>query len=167
MGIQVYKLPCKQPCYCMLAMPLLWTAIVYHWQGHCQLLHLNLGTPVANELEKLNLSVAQVRALRRGIGVHHSGLPTKYRQSVEVLFRAGHLRVVIATGRSCSQKKYSTQDDACLSVLTYNQFAPIKPSNPKQLACMLNNCAPEAMLSRCAWSSNFVQMQDLGQQMRR
>lgn len=39
------------------------------------------------------------QALRRGIGVHHSGLPTKYRQVVEILFRCGHLQVVIATGR--------------------------------------------------------------------
>lgn len=38
------------------------------------------------------------QALRRGIGVHHSGLPTKYRQVVEILFRCGHLRVVLATG---------------------------------------------------------------------
>ncbi len=39
-----------------------------------------------------------VRGLQRGIGVHHSGLPTKYRQTVEILFRCRYLRVVIATG---------------------------------------------------------------------
>ncbi|KAK9901261.1 hypothetical protein WJX75_003106 [Coccomyxa subellipsoidea] len=39
-----------------------------------------------------------IRALTRGIGVPHSGLPEGYRQSVEILFRCGHLRVVIATG---------------------------------------------------------------------
>lgn len=38
------------------------------------------------------------RALCRGIGVHHSGMPIKYRQVVEILFRCGHLRVVLATG---------------------------------------------------------------------
>lgn len=38
------------------------------------------------------------RALLRGIGVHHSGLPTKYRQVVEILFRCHYLRVVLATG---------------------------------------------------------------------
>ncbi len=43
---------------------------------------------------------ALVRALHRGIGVHHSGLPTKYRQVVEILFRCHYLRVVIATGDS-------------------------------------------------------------------
>ncbi len=39
-----------------------------------------------------------VKAMKRGIGVHHSGLPLKYRQVVEILFRCGYLRVVIATG---------------------------------------------------------------------
>ena len=39
-----------------------------------------------------------IRGLQRGIGVHHSGLPTKYRQVVEILFRCRYLRVVIATG---------------------------------------------------------------------
>ncbi len=37
-------------------------------------------------------------ALFRGIGVHHGGLPKKYQQVVEVLFRRRHLRVVFATG---------------------------------------------------------------------
>lgn len=41
-----------------------------------------------------------VGCLRRGIGVHHSGLNRKLRQLVETLFRAGTLRVVIATGAS-------------------------------------------------------------------
>ena len=44
---------------------------------------------------------ALVKALHRGIGVHHSGLPTKYRQVVEILFRCHYLRVVIATGDIC------------------------------------------------------------------
>ncbi|GAB4814095.1 hypothetical protein N2152v2_001141 [Parachlorella kessleri] len=39
-----------------------------------------------------------IRGLRRGVGIHHGGLPKVYRQTVEILFRAGHLRVVIATG---------------------------------------------------------------------
>eukprot|EP01116_Phalansterium_solitarium_P024371 TRINITY_DN8917_c0_g1_i1.p1 TRINITY_DN8917_c0_g1~~TRINITY_DN8917_c0_g1_i1.p1 ORF type:complete len:1795 (-),score=782.65 TRINITY_DN8917_c0_g1_i1:248-5632(-) len=38
-----------------------------------------------------------IRALHRGIGVHHPGLPNKYRVMVERLFRARHLKVVIAT----------------------------------------------------------------------
>lgn len=39
-----------------------------------------------------------IRALRRGIGVHHAGMNRKYRQVCEMLFRKGYLRVVIATG---------------------------------------------------------------------
>ncbi|GAQ77980.1 hypothetical protein KFL_000060450 [Klebsormidium nitens] len=39
-----------------------------------------------------------IRGLIRGVGVHHAGLSTKYRQVVEILFRAKHLRVVFATG---------------------------------------------------------------------
>ncbi|RPA99632.1 P-loop containing nucleoside triphosphate hydrolase protein [Choiromyces venosus 120613-1] len=41
---------------------------------------------------------ALVHAFSRGIGVHHSGMNRKYRQAVEMLFRKGYLRVVIATG---------------------------------------------------------------------
>ena len=37
-------------------------------------------------------------ALLRGIGVHHAGLPLKYRQAVERLFRNMQVRVVFATG---------------------------------------------------------------------
>jgi hypothetical protein len=39
-----------------------------------------------------------VRALRRGIGVHHAGLPTKLRQLCEEMFRFKALGVVFATG---------------------------------------------------------------------
>eukprot|EP00668_Euglena_longa_P003425 GGOE01004010.1.p1 GENE.GGOE01004010.1~~GGOE01004010.1.p1 ORF type:complete len:2129 (-),score=578.38 GGOE01004010.1:277-6012(-) len=37
------------------------------------------------------------RSLLRGIGVHHFGLPYNYRQSVEMLFRAKHIKCVIST----------------------------------------------------------------------
>ncbi|KAI9654762.1 MAG: hypothetical protein M1821_005756 [Bathelium mastoideum] len=39
-----------------------------------------------------------LEALERGIGVHHAGMNRAYRQVVEMLFRRGFLRVVIATG---------------------------------------------------------------------
>jgi hypothetical protein len=39
-----------------------------------------------------------LRALARGVGVHHSGLHTWYRQAVEALFRSKVLGVVVATG---------------------------------------------------------------------
>ncbi|KAL7824021.1 P-loop containing nucleoside triphosphate hydrolase protein [Trichoderma gracile] len=45
-----------------------------------------------------NVSKWMIAALRRGLGVHHSSLNREYRQAVEVLFRRGYLRVVVATG---------------------------------------------------------------------
>ncbi|KAF4466491.1 dead deah box helicase [Fusarium albosuccineum] len=39
-----------------------------------------------------------VDALRRGLGVHHAGMNRQYRQIVEMLFRKGYLRLVVATG---------------------------------------------------------------------
>ncbi|RYP11257.1 hypothetical protein DL765_007837 [Monosporascus sp. GIB2] len=39
-----------------------------------------------------------IKALRRGIGVHHAGMNRQYRQVVEMLFRKGYLTIVIATG---------------------------------------------------------------------
>lgn len=39
-----------------------------------------------------------VHGLERGVGVHHSGMHRRYLQIVEVLFRKGFLRVVLATG---------------------------------------------------------------------
>ncbi|KAF7555852.1 hypothetical protein G7046_g6455 [Stylonectria norvegica] len=39
-----------------------------------------------------------IDGLLRGIGVHHAGLNRRYRQIVEILFRRGYLRFVVATG---------------------------------------------------------------------
>ncbi|RSL40666.1 hypothetical protein CEP54_016052 [Fusarium duplospermum] len=39
-----------------------------------------------------------IAALRRGLGVHHAGMNRRYRQIVEMLFRRGYLRLVVATG---------------------------------------------------------------------
>lgn len=38
-----------------------------------------------------------IKALFRGIGVHHGGLPRKYNELVETLFRGKHIKVVVAT----------------------------------------------------------------------
>ncbi|MCJ1436082.1 hypothetical protein MMC27_005460 [Xylographa pallens] len=39
-----------------------------------------------------------MKALKRGVGIHHAGMNKKYRTIVEILFRKGYLRVIIATG---------------------------------------------------------------------
>jgi superfamily II RNA helicase len=38
-----------------------------------------------------------IRALYRGVGVHHGGLVKQYRDLVETLFRGKHLKVVVST----------------------------------------------------------------------
>lgn len=50
------------------------------------------------QLVKRGIQPWLLDALQRGIGVHHAGLNRKYRQVVEMLFRKGFLRVIIATG---------------------------------------------------------------------
>ncbi|KAL4973435.1 hypothetical protein BDW66DRAFT_168658 [Aspergillus desertorum] len=52
----------------------------------------------ATQLRHRHVAERLITALRRGIGVHHSGLNRKYRQVCEILFRKGYLCVVIATG---------------------------------------------------------------------
>ena len=68
-------------------------------------------------------------ALRRGIGVHHAGMNRKYRQVVEMLFRQGFLRVVIATGTlalginmPCATVVFSG-DSLFLTALNFRQAA--------------------------------------------
>lgn len=57
---------------------------------------------MAEELARLERRNAcplwMLRALRRGVGIHHSGLNRRYRQLVELAFRSKYLRVVICTG---------------------------------------------------------------------
>ena len=67
--------------------------------------------------------------LRRGIGVHHAGMNRKYRQVVEMLFRKGFLRVVIATGTlalginmPCATVVFSG-DSVFLTALNFRQAA--------------------------------------------
>lgn len=51
-----------------------------------------------DELSWLQLPAWIINALRRGVGVHHSGMNRRYRTLVENLYRRGILRVVVATG---------------------------------------------------------------------
>nr|KMM70159.1 DEAD/DEAH box helicase [Coccidioides posadasii RMSCC 3488] len=70
-----------------------------------------------------------IKALRRGIGVHHAGMNRKYRQVCEMLFRKGYLRVVIATGTlalginmPCKTVVFSG-DSVFLTALNFRQAA--------------------------------------------
>lgn len=70
-----------------------------------------------------------IALLTRGIGVHHAGMNRKYRQCVEMLFRKGFLRVVIATGTlalginmPCSTVVFSG-DSVFLTALNFRQAA--------------------------------------------
>ncbi|KAM0753759.1 P-loop containing nucleoside triphosphate hydrolase protein [Meredithblackwellia eburnea MCA 4105] len=51
-----------------------------------------------SDLAWMKLPSWLIGALRRGIGVHHAGLPRRYRTLVENLFRQGVLKCVISTG---------------------------------------------------------------------
>lgn len=70
-----------------------------------------------------------ISALRRGVGVHHAGLNTKYRQVVEMLFRKGFLTVVISTGtlalglNTPSKTTAFFGDSVFLTALNYHQAA--------------------------------------------
>lgn len=70
-----------------------------------------------------------IELLRRGIGIHHAGMNRKYRQCVEMLFRKGFLRVVIATGTlslginmPCATVVFSG-DSVFLTALNFRQAA--------------------------------------------
>ena len=70
-----------------------------------------------------------IEAFRRGIAVHHSGMNRKYRQAVEMSFRAGFLTVVVATGTlslginmPCKTVVFSG-DSVFLTALNYRQSA--------------------------------------------
>ncbi|KAI4156222.1 MAG: hypothetical protein LQ340_000445 [Diploschistes diacapsis] len=52
----------------------------------------------ADKLKFKNVDPLLIKALRRGIAIHHAGCNRVYRQTVEMLFRRGYLCVVFATG---------------------------------------------------------------------
>ncbi|TQW11334.1 DEAD/DEAH box helicase [Cordyceps javanica] len=54
--------------------------------------------PLVKRLILANVQPKIIAALKRGIAVHHAGMNRNYRQIVEMLFRKGYLRVVVATG---------------------------------------------------------------------
>ena len=81
------------------------------------------------QLTKRGVQPWLMEALERGIGVHHAGMNRKYRQVVEMLFRKGFLRVVIATGTlalginmPCATVVFSG-DSIFLTALNFRQAA--------------------------------------------
>lgn len=84
---------------------------------------------IHKELKWRGLEPWLMESLTRGIGVHHAGMNRKYRQAVEMLFRKGFLRVVIATGTlalginmPCATVIFSG-DSVFLTALNFRQAA--------------------------------------------
>lgn len=84
---------------------------------------------IHKELVRRELPAWLMESLTRGIGVHHAGMNRKYRQAVEMLFRKGFLRVVIATGTlalginmPCATVVFSG-DSVFLTALNFRQAA--------------------------------------------
>ncbi|KAI9099463.1 hypothetical protein DFS34DRAFT_72610 [Phlyctochytrium arcticum] len=88
---------------------------------------------IAHEIESLEkwgkVSPKLCAALRRGVGVHHAGMNLRYRQVVERWFRAGLLRVVVATGTLAlginmpATTSVFTEDSVFLTALEFRQAA--------------------------------------------
>ncbi|ESZ96877.1 hypothetical protein SBOR_2742 [Sclerotinia borealis F-4128] len=81
------------------------------------------------QLRRKQIREDLIELLRRGIGVHHAGMNRKYRQCVEMLFRKGFLKVVIATGTlslginmPCATVVFSG-DSVFLTALNFRQAA--------------------------------------------
>jgi superfamily II RNA helicase len=81
------------------------------------------------QLRRKHIKEELISLLQRGIGVHHSGMNRKYRQCVEMLFRNGYLRVVVATGTlsmginmPCATVVFSG-DSVFLTALNFRQAA--------------------------------------------
>ncbi|KAK6079013.1 DEAD/DEAH box helicase [Seiridium cupressi] len=100
----------------------------YHFADYTRLQRSELDDWV-RQLGKRDIGQWLIDALQRGIGVHHAGMNRKYRQAVEILFRRGFLRVIIATGTlalginmPCKTVVFSG-DSVFLTALNYRQCA--------------------------------------------
>lgn len=83
---------------------------LFDWQKHDPDFTLvdAINNVSTEELEDIGLKRLQqtlseehqplLKALKRGIGIHHAGMPRKYLEIVEVLFRRKYIKIVIATG---------------------------------------------------------------------
>jgi superfamily II RNA helicase len=100
----------------------------FHFADHKKLTQDDLAKYM-KELIRREVPDWLLNGLRRGVGVHHAGMNRKYRQVVEMLFRKGYLRVVIATGTlalginmPCKTVVFSG-DSVFLTALNYRQAA--------------------------------------------
>lgn len=69
----------------------------YHFADHTKVQTSEFEIYI-RQLRRRDLPQWLISSLTRGIGVHHAGMNRKYRQVVEILFRKGFLRVIVATG---------------------------------------------------------------------
>lgn len=100
----------------------------YHFADYTKVLASDLDIYV-KQLRRREVPEYLIGALARGVGVHHAGMNRKYRQVVEILFRKGFLRVIIATGTlalginmPCKTVVFSG-DSVFLTALNYRQCA--------------------------------------------
>ena len=83
------------------------------------------------QLKRRDVQQWLIDAIQRGIGIHHAGMNRKYRQVVEILFRKGFLRVIVATGTlalginmPCKTVVFSG-DSVFLTALNYRQVSRV------------------------------------------
>ncbi|KAH6648115.1 hypothetical protein BKA67DRAFT_638815 [Truncatella angustata] len=69
----------------------------YHFADYTKLQRSDLDDLVW-KLSRYGINKWLIESLQRGIGAHHAGMNRSYMEVVEILFRKGFLRVVIATG---------------------------------------------------------------------
>jgi superfamily II DNA or RNA helicase len=100
----------------------------FHFADNKKMTQEELGKYM-KELIRRELPQWLLDSLIRGVGVHHAGLNRKYRQVVEILFRKGYLRVIVATGTlalginmPCKTVVFSG-DSVFLTALNYRQAA--------------------------------------------
>lgn len=100
----------------------------FHFADHKKLQKSELDEYI-KQLGRRHIPQWLIDAVTRGIGVHHAGMNRKYRQVVEILFRKGFLRVIIATGTlalginmPCKTVVFSG-DSVFLTALNFRQCA--------------------------------------------